>query len=289
MTALLLIAAVEAGTANLATDYRSAREFADAVRAATARYHDRSVAITEGYRQIGRDFPGMGEHWINIGLVFDGRHEPTRPEFLSYVTVAGVPALVGVAYAVALLPGESPPEWPWADVAWHDHVRSVDEETLIPHGHEARHGGHAAGHGTGGGASADEPRLAMAHAWVWLPNPDGDFASDNWALPYFRLGLTAPEQARPDSARALTLLTGGDEYVTDVVAPVGSRAEKAALQRAVERARRSVTAVLAPHRDRGPRLDERQLRALARTWARLWKDLDRALASPSRARLEPLR
>jgi hypothetical protein len=288
MRAVLLSALLAAGGENAPPAYQSAQEFTDAVRAATARYHDRSTAIAEGYRLIGRDFPGMGEHWINIALVFDGRHEPTRPEFLSYVTVAGVPKLVGVAYAVPLMPGESPPSWPWADVSWHDHARTVDEETLLPHHREAGLHGHAAVHHSGGQAVAEEPRLAMAHAWVWLRNADGDFVSDNWALPYFRLGLSPAEGAPVASARALALLTGAAEYITEVVAAGGgSPSERRALQRAFARAQRLVRTVL--DRRSGRQLGPQDLADLADIWKELWKTLDRRLAAPARARVEPLR
>ncbi|MGH7627661.1 MAG: hypothetical protein ACREOJ_20390 [Gemmatimonadaceae bacterium] len=32
----------------------------------------------------------------------------------------------------------------------------------------------------------------MLHAWLWLPNPAGMFASDNWALPFVRAGVPVP-------------------------------------------------------------------------------------------------
>ena len=281
---LLLMVAI----ATPAQPYESADEFTAAVRAATARYHDRAVAVAEGYRLIGRDFPGMGEHWINIGLIFDGRLEPTRPEFLSYVTVAGVPRLVGVAYAVPLLPGESPPAWPWADVTWHDHARTVDEETLLPHADSA-HDGHGPSHPSSARTAVDEPRLAMAHAWVWLRNPQGDFASDNWALPYFRLGLTTPEGAPVASARALSLLTGGADYISEVARAGGhaSPAREAAFHRSVIRAQRSVVKIL--DRCQGSSLAPAQLVRLAQVWCRLWKELDRALTPSTRTRMRPLR
>jgi hypothetical protein len=281
--ASIAFAAALSGSADPVTTYRSAGEFAEAVRAATAQYHDRSVAIADGYRLIGRDFPGMGEHWINIGLVFDGRHEPTRPEFLSYVTVQGEPRLVGVAYAVPLLPGESPPRWPWGEVSWHDHSRSVDEETVLPHRMDGGHHAHA---GHAGDPAGAEPRLAMAHAWVWLPNPDGDFVSDNWALPYVRLGLTPPTGASDASARALALVSGGAEYAMDVLSNAPPSEQKR-LRRAIESARRSVETVL--RRRQGTELAQPQVRALEAVWERLWKDIDRRLGPSARERLAFLR
>jgi hypothetical protein len=260
----------------------SADEFVQAVREATSKYHDREVAVADGYRLIGGDFPAMGEHWIHIGLLFGGHHDPTRPELLTYVTVNGTPRLTGVAYAVPLLPGESPPEWPWAGASWHDHVSTIDEETLIPHGAHAGHHGGALDPGT------QPPRLAMAHAWVWLANPAGTFAADNWAVPYFRLGLDAPAGAPVACAKALSLVGGGTAHLAAVVEGAGARApsERRAVQKALARAQRSVGEVV---RGAQGRLDAGQLVLLAEVWARLWKDLDRALPAPTRSRLQAVR
>jgi hypothetical protein len=260
----------------------SADEFVQAVRAATSRYHDRDVAVADGYRLIGGDFPAMGEHWIHIGLLFGGGHDPTRPEFLTYVTVNGTPRLTGVAYAVPLLPGESPPQWPWAGASWHDHVSTIDEETLIPHGEHAGH------HGGEPDPSALPPRLAMAHAWVWLANPAGTFAADNWAIPYFRLGLEEPADAPVACAKALALVAGGTAHLAAVVEGAGARApsQRRAVQKALTRAQRAAADVV---RDAQGRLEARQLAHLAEVWARLWKDLDRALPIPTRSRLQAVR
>ena len=83
--------------------------------------------------------------------------------------------------------------FPWAQ--WHEHVGSIDEESLLlDHAH------------LGGEADGGGPRLAVMHAWVWLPNPAGTFATDNWALPFARLGLPAPPNASR-AARAVALMT----------------------------------------------------------------------------------
>jgi hypothetical protein len=52
----------------------------------------------------------------------------------------------------------------------------------------------------------------MLHAWLRSPNPDGIFAQDNWALPYLRLNVAPPDVVDPAAARALSFLSGGDEY-----------------------------------------------------------------------------
>jgi len=253
----------------------SASDFLESIRRATEAYRDREVAVADGYRPIGGDFPAMGEHWIHIGRLFGGPRDPARPEILTYVTVDGTPRLTGVAYAIPLLPSESPPVWPWAGARWHDHVRTVDEETLLPHAAHGGHGGH-------GGPSADEPRLAMIHAWAWLANPEGDFAADNWAIPYFRLGLDTPSAAPLCSAKALALVSGGSAHLSAIIeaASGGAPLPRRAVVESLERAERTVRGVLA--RRSGSVLDQEQLATLAAAWGRLWVDLDRALPAATR-------
>jgi len=203
--------------------------FLDRARTATAKYQDQSVAILEGYRRIGRDFPAMGEHWIRLNLLFDGRIDAEHPEVLTYVTVEGGSRLTGVAYALPLLGRESPPDQPAPKDAWHDHFRTIEDETVLPlHHHPAN--------------ASSMPRISMLHAWIWTPNPAGVFAADNWAIPYVRAGLTPQENAPWSAAAALSLLNGGVEYFTAIVdAAVSLSAEqRVAIDAAFTRARSGV-------------------------------------------------
>jgi len=246
--------------------------FADRARAATEKYRDRAVAIADGYRLIGDDFPGMGEHWIHIGLVFDGAYDPTRPEILTYVTLAGTPRLLGIAYALPLLDGEVPPEEPAGRAAWHAHAGSVDDETLAPHHH---HSGHA-DHG---------PRLAMVHAWVWLENPEGLFAADNWAIPFLRLDLEAPRQAATRAGKALSLLTGGDAYAARVVRAAAAplALDETALRAVI--ARGSARAADVVERRSNSRLAPEALEALGAAWDAMWEDIEAMLPTEAVERL----
>jgi hypothetical protein len=63
----------------------------------------------------------------------------------------------------------------------------------------------------------------VLHAWIWLDNPDGLLATDNWALPYARLGYAAPADVSPDAARALALAAGdaGRAYLEALIRAVG--------------------------------------------------------------------
>ena len=169
--------------------------FIECARTATAKYKDQSAAVLDGYRRVGADFPAMGEHWIKIGLIFDGELDANHPEVLNYVVVAGKPELAGVGYALPLLENESPPDWPAGRSAWHDHSRSLEDETIMPHHNDAGHAG--------------APRLSMLHVWLWLDNPEGIFAADNWAIPYLRSQIPPPNPFSVDAAKALASTTRG--------------------------------------------------------------------------------
>jgi hypothetical protein len=203
--ALLLATVVAADAAGQsAPEQDSVRTFLDAAARASEQYADRAVAIRQGYRKVGPDFPGMGEHWVQPGRLVSGRFVAEAPPILTYATIDGQPVLTGVAYALPLAPGESPPAFPRGD-HWHDHAASVDEESLLI-------APLAAARAHAHGNTVHAPRLAMLHAWLWSPNPDGVFAQDNWALPYLRLGLDPPPHIDRDAARALSFLNGGDDY-----------------------------------------------------------------------------
>lgn len=158
--------------------------FLTTVRAATERYRDRAAAIADGYRQIGPDFPTMGEHWVSIPLVVRGEVDPLHPPILEYVTMAGEPVLAGVAYTQLVLDGMPRAVVPAPLSAWHYHAGTVDEESfMLSHAHRSA-----------AADSATRPRIAVLHAWLWLENPAGLFAADNWALPWHRLGMTPPSE-----------------------------------------------------------------------------------------------
>jgi hypothetical protein len=269
--AALALGAAPAGPSS-GPDSSTTERFVALVRAATSRYHDRRRAVADGYRLIGRDFPGMGEHWVNVGLLFDGAYDPARPEFLSYVVVDGAPKLLGVAYGLPLLAGEAPPNEPAGRAAWHDHVGTLDEETLVPHHHHSGHGGHG-------------PRLAMVHAWVWLDNPEGLFAADNWAIPFARLGLVPPAVPARTAGQALSLLSGGDAYVTEALAR--ERHSDQATRACVEALARARAKVEARVHGRAPgAFGPAELEALGALWDGLWNEIAVILPPGQKDRLE---
>jgi hypothetical protein len=181
-----------------------------AARTASSAFHDRSAAIRAGYRKLGPEIPEMGEHWINPVMIVESRYDPRRPAVLTYATIAGKTTLTGVAYALAMRAGESPPQTGVQGV-WHDHAATVDRELT------GVHGGMAAG-----------SRVVVMHAWVWLSNPAGPFSDANWALPFARVGLTPPDRIDPRAGRAVSLLFDGsaDYYSTVLRAFVQTDAQR---------------------------------------------------------------
>jgi len=260
------------GDADASARDRRVRAFIEQARAATERYRDRATAIADGYHLIGEDFPGMGEHWVNAGLLFGGKHDVEHPEFLTYVDLGGAPRLLGVAYGLPLLEGEEPPEWPTGREAWHAHSRSLDDETLLP-----RH--HASDHWSQG------PRLAMLHAWIWLENPEGLFAPDNWAIPFLRLGLASPTKGGTDAGKALSLLSGAGDYLARAVplAVAPTAIDTPTLRAAVARARANAQAVAGTRSD--PVLSAAELAELGAAWREMWRMIDAALPADATERL----
>ena len=253
----------------------SATEFIACARTGTEKYLDQSAAVADGYRRIGRDFPGMGEHWIRMSLVFDGMLDPARPEILNYIAVDGSPRLLGVAYAVPLLRGEEPPDTPAGRGAWHDHARTIEDETVLPHHHMQ-------------GSVRGESRLAMMHAWIWSPNPDGMFAADNWAIPLLRAKLSPAADMIPAVARAVALAGGGRDYferAIEAAATLTAR-EKHSVRTALDRAQVAAAAIVGAVR--GPVLGEPERTHLASIWEGLWMDVDAAITEPARERIAHL-
>src|SRR5581483_10795280 len=105
----------------------------DSLIAATSggieRFKDRRVASAEGYRRVGADFPGMGEHWLNVGMLLKNEIDPTRPTLLAYATIHGQPTLLGAGYIVVTRDGEPPPDVPGWPAEWHEHSGLLSDES----------------------------------------------------------------------------------------------------------------------------------------------------------------
>lgn len=176
----------------------SAAAFLSRARAGSERYRDPSVALADGYYAVGPEAPAMGVHWVQPALFLAGSVDPNRPAILEYATIRGCPTLVGVAYALLLEPGEAPPDFPAGQAAWHSHAGGIEAEALRLTHEDGR-------------TEAAGERVAVLHAWVWIPNPAGPFAPLNWALPYIRAGVD-PAPSPGADARALSLDLGGAAF-----------------------------------------------------------------------------
>lgn len=244
----------------------AAGEFVRRARMGTERYRDQSVAVEDGYRRLGPDFPAMGEHWANPELVAKGVLDASRPGLLTYARVNGVPTLTGVVYAIPLATGEAPPASPFDPSHWHDHLGSVDEESMLLD-HDTRQ------------PPSSGLRLSVLHLWVWVDNPAGRSVTDNWALPFARLGLVAPAGAPVGAARALSLLSGSVPYYARLAHAAGAPSEEehdrigAALARGGERVRAWWTS-------RGPSasVTASELASLDAVWAGIWREIERSVA-----------
>jgi hypothetical protein len=178
----------------------------DAVRRATAQFHDLEAAKRAGYHRfrLGADSPLMGEHWVNRDLL----NQPVdlnRPAVLQYIKVGDRRVLVGVAYGHWQRPGDPFPRGFAGDSdSWHLHDMPALERRLSRHApwYIRWAVDRRIQSGKVGGPDG-RTQLAMVHAWIWSDNPDGMFANDNPALPYLRNRLP-PAWARPhDHAAAM--------------------------------------------------------------------------------------
>jgi hypothetical protein len=224
-------------------------------RSATEQYRDRKAAIAAGYRRVGRDIPSMGEHWLNTKLLVDGVFDVSRPQLLTYAIVKGRPVLTGVVYAIVLQQGQSPPDAFGAEAQWHEHNGSVDDEALLPEHHSMP-------------SAVSGTRVAFLHAWVHMPPANGMFSAENWAIPFLRLELPVPSHFPEGAARALSLMTGGQEFFADLLG------EKRSLHlQSLDECAAITDAVAAKARSENRGLDSDDLERLDEAWQGLLRDI----------------
>ena len=227
----------------------------------------------------------MGEHWVNPEIVAKGVFDAARPGLLTYARVNGVPALTGVVYALPLEDNEKPPDFPFDRSHWHDHVGTVDDESLLLN--------HDVVHRPIGGL-----RLAVLHAWIWVDNPDGTFVTDNWALPATRLGLRVDRAPPFATARALALISGELPYFLSLAEGLGqpSEAELAYVRQVLGRhtfdmrawweSRRLGAPGVVPDRATGVvPLSVAEQALLAGMWDSAWAEIERGMSAKTGARL----
>jgi hypothetical protein len=237
-------------------------------RLGTARYREPDSARLAGYRPVGPDFPGMGRHWVHPSLILRDTVEAGQPSVLEYAEISGQLTLVGVAYAVLVKDGAAPTSLPVPPASWHFHQGTVEEESFL-----RSHAG--LGHVMPG------PKIAVLHAWIWLDNPEGVLATDNWALPYARMGYRPPAALSRTAARALALAAddGGRAYLEALIHAVGQPNDEEM---------KALSAVVARHqlsaRVKGPNVAK-----LEACWSDLWDEVKSSIRPEVWERLEALR
>ena len=262
--ALASLAVLQPGAAALGAQSLGAQSLpafdsiATRTAAASERFADRRVAVADGYRRVGTDFPGMGEHWLNPDVMMRGTIDVARPTLLIYAAINGKPTLLGVGF-VAVTRGDSEPEslpgWP---TAWHEHSGLLSDESGAGRHATPRAGTH----------------VWVSHVWTELENPNGRYAPDNWSLPFARAGLHAPAAVDADAGRGLSLVVGGDEYLRAVLADAGLRTTVNAdrVDRPIALARRAVDSMVASARPAG-RFRDGDLALLRERWRSLHAEL----------------
>jgi hypothetical protein len=242
----------------------AADSFLALARAGTARFADPAAAGRAGFRRVGVEFPAMGEHWVNLARVMADTLDASSPPVLTYARIHGRLALVGVGYTDIMAGGERVPAF--ATAHWHEHNGSIAEESL-------------ARPAVGGAFGGAAPRVAILHAWAWVPNPAGPFVTDNAALPFVRHGLRPTAGADPRLVAALALAAGEADYYELMSRPDDGGSIDDSVARAV--LARHAAAALALVRGAGDSLDVGTRTALLARWRLLWQDVAHAI--PERA------
>lgn len=168
-----------------------------------ARLSDTAAARAEGFGplRIGPVVdltPFQGQHWLHSWRVFGGSPDLLSPSFVMFVPVEGRWRVAGLAYSRRVLRGTPiPADLGGAPAPWHLHQPCA----VVPGEGEALADGEDDCRARGG--APRQPAIAMVHAWT-MPNPEGRFAHDNVALPYWMAGValpTAADLATPVRAR----------------------------------------------------------------------------------------
>jgi len=128
------------------------------------------AAIAAGFNPVLGDIPGMGVHYINIGLAMRGTNlDVNTPDQLLF----SQDQLVGAAYSFTDVPDTKVPLPFDSDLAsWHDHPQFA----------------------------ADGQTLHMLHVW-FVPSSNGPFAGLNFWLPYQTAGVETPNPCWMHDAR----------------------------------------------------------------------------------------
>ena len=130
----------------------------DAVRAFTKAYQSEAAALTDGFAHTDDCVPGMGYHYVNYARL-DTKLEASRPEAVLYAPTTESGRRLAAA------------EWIVVD---RDQDLATDDDRPVLFGHHFD--GPMPGHVPGMPVHYD------LHAYAWVDNPDGGFATWNAAI-----------------------------------------------------------------------------------------------------------
>jgi hypothetical protein len=141
----------------------------DTVTKAVAALRTKSAAAAAGFQPKFGWIPTMGEHWVSMRLMTSGRqNDRAAPSQLMFSRIDGKDSLVGAAYGYVTADNDTVrPSLFDGNPPWHEHP------DLAPPG----------------------LNLVMLHVW-FVPSPDGPFAGTNPNLPFWAVGLAAPDAER---------------------------------------------------------------------------------------------
>lgn len=251
---------------------REAADLVAQVRAATTRYSDVADAIADGYRRVGMDFPGMGEHWISLREATRDHFDPARPQILLYIDVDGERRIAGAAFTALQDPGESIPGPRFLRDSWHEHSGTLDDELF------------AVDHA--GSSDGDHMRVLVLHVWTRWPSTGSAFDVENWNLPFQRAGIAPPEPVDIVVARAVSLAHSANYYVPALhrMGVPDTDADRARLRALLEARADDVHRILESHGTRRT-WSASERAALTLVWRKLMRDVGSAW--PATASLLP--
>ena len=146
-----------------------ARRQIDSVAKAIVPLGAAGAAAGAGFQPRFGWIPTMGTHWVSRELMLSGRQtNRLQPSQLMFSKINGRDSLVGAAYGYITADNDTvrPSLFDGAP-SWHEH------KDLAPPG----------------------LTLVMLHVW-FVPSPEGAFAGTNPNLPFWAVGLAAPDSSR---------------------------------------------------------------------------------------------
>jgi hypothetical protein len=204
-----------AGMANMpAAVSPKAQQEIETVEKSVTPLNTTAAATAAGFRPVFGWIPTMGTHWVSLPrMTRDKQMDGSAPSNLMFSRINGRDSLVGAAYAFyAPITDSARPKIFDGAPAWHEHTQ------LAPAGQT----------------------LVMLHVW-FVPSPDGPFAGTNPNLPFWALGLDAPDAMKMHDAAYAARIRRATLALAETVDST-SIAPTLAL-------RPDVRALVGPHRD----------------------------------------